>query len=124
MEAEVRLPSNRLVVPDISGWPVAADPDFVRVNPILRVPDWCCEVLSESNGRDDRRLKLPLYARSDVGWIWLVEPVARFVEVYQTRDGLPTLVHSAGDADSTVLPPFEGEISVAGWWESPAPATE
>jgi Uma2 family endonuclease len=80
------------------------------------LPDWCCEILSPRTVRDDKRLKLPLFARSQGPWVWWVDPVQRVVEVYQTVKGLPTLVAGAQDAETSVLPPFEREISLEGWW--------
>lgn len=80
------------------------------------LPDWCCEILSPRTARDDKRLKLPLFARSNVPWSWLVDPVLRLVEVYQTVNGLPALVTTAQDDERRVLPPFELEISFDGWW--------
>jgi Uma2 family endonuclease len=115
VEAEVRF-GERLAVPDIAAWRVAEPPAFVDEKPIAVCPDWCCEILSPSNARDDRRLKLPLYARSGVGWIWLVDPKQKLVEVYETRDGLPALRCTAKDDDEIVLPPFEEAIRVAPWW--------
>jgi Uma2 family endonuclease len=61
-------------------------------------------------------VELPLYARSQIPWSWLVDPVLRFVEVYQTVNGYPTLVASAQEDEQRVLPPFELEVSLAGWW--------
>jgi len=116
VEAEVRFPGDRLAVPDLAGWRVDRVPDLPDENPITVVPDWCCEVLSPSTARDDKRLKLPLYADSGVPWSWLVDPSLRLVEVYETVQGLPALKVTAADDNRIVLPPFEMEISLAGWW--------
>jgi Uma2 family endonuclease len=116
LEAEIRFPGDRLVVPDLAGWRVERVPELPDENPLPVLPDWCCEILSPRTVRDDKRLKLPLFARSQVPWVWWVDPVQRVVEVYQTVKGLPTLVAGAQDAETSVLPPFEREISLEGWW--------
>jgi Uma2 family endonuclease len=115
VEAEIGFP-GRLAVPDLAGWRVERVPELPDENPLLVLPDWCCEILSPRTARDDKRLKLPLYARSQVPWSWLVDPVLRLVEVYQTVNGLPTLVTTAQEDEQRVLPPFELEISLADWW--------
>ena len=121
-EAEIRFPSGRLVVPDLAGWRVERVPTFPTDNPLTVVPDWCCEILSPRTARDDRRLKLPLFARSNVPWSWLIDPTPRLVEVYQTLNGFPALVATAQEDERCVLPPFEHEISLEGWWlPEPAP---
>jgi Uma2 family endonuclease len=121
IEAEIRFPGDLLAVPDVSGWRVEAPPGFVDHNPIEVLPDFCCEVLSPSTARDDRSLKLPLYARAGVGWIWLVDTALRLVEVYCSEKQRPALVMTAKDNDVVTLPPFEGEIDVGPWWRGPAP---
>lgn len=115
-EAEIRFPPGRLAVPDLAGWRVERVPDLPDENPLTVLPDWCCEILSPRTARDDKRLKLPLYARSGVPWSWLVDPTLRLVEVYQTLSGLPALVTTAQDDERRVLPPFDFEISLEGWW--------
>ena len=45
-------------------------------------PDWICEVLSPSTEGVDRDDKMPIYAREGVRHAWLVDPIARTLEVY------------------------------------------
>ncbi len=120
IEREVRL-GDRLMVPDIAGWRVEEAPAFVDENPILIVPDWCCEILSPSTARDDRLLKLPLYARLGVEWIWLVDVRAHSVEVFRSHEQLPALVHAARDDEGAVLPPFGSTFEVGRYWK-PSPS--
>jgi Uma2 family endonuclease len=122
VEAEVRFPPGRLVVPDLAGWRVERVPTPLTENPLTVLPDWCCEILSPRTARDDKRLKLPLFARSNVPWSWLIDPALRLVEVYQTLNGFPALVATAQEDERCVLPPFAHEISLEGWWlPEPAP---
>lgn len=118
VEREVRLLVERLLVPDLTGWRVRdGDDAFLDENPVSRRPDWVCEILSASTERKDRTEKLPLYARAGVPWIWLVDPDARFVEVYETRDGAPAQVRVARADAVVTLPPFEElELPLAGLW--------
>jgi Uma2 family endonuclease len=122
VEAEVLLPGGLLVVPDLSGWRVERVPELPDDNPIAIVPDFCAEVLSPSTARIDKATKLPLYARSGVQWVWLIDPLLRLIEVYETIDGKPTLMTSAQDEDRRALPPFDVEMDVGPWWP-PTPAT-
>ena len=123
VETEIRFSPDRLAVPDLAGWRVERIPDLPDENPLTVLPDWCCEILSPRTARDDKRLKLPLFARTGVPWSWLVDPTLRLIEVYQTVNGLPALVTTAQDDERRVLPPFELEISLDGWWLSgPVPS--
>jgi Uma2 family endonuclease len=49
-------------------------------------PDWICEVLSRTTEAIDRDKKLPLYARHGVRHVWLVDPIARLLEVHMLDD--------------------------------------
>lgn len=115
-EAELRLAGDRLVVPDLAGWRVERVPELPDENPIAIIPDWCCEVLSPQTYRIDRVVKLALYVENEVGWIWLVDPMHRTIEVYETLNGRATLAVSASDDDALVLPPFDGEVALSAWW--------
>lgn len=123
-EAEIRFPEDRLAVPDLAGWRVERVPQMPRDNPLLVLPDWACEILSASTANNDRRLKLPLYARSGVSWIWLVDPSLRLVEVFEPVAGRATLAASATGDEMHALPPFEEPVSFADWWLNEAVAAE
>jgi Uma2 family endonuclease len=115
-EAEILFPGGRLLVPDLCGFRVERVPDLPEQNPLSILPDWCCEVLSPHTARDDVTIKLPLYARSGVPWTWIVDPMRRLVEVFETVSGRPALTATAKDDEPVVLPPFDGELVVGGWW--------
>lgn len=115
-EAEIRFPGPRLAVPDLAGWRVERVPELPDENPLTILPDFCCDVLSPGTAREDRGVKLPLYAASGVGFVWLVDATLRMVEVFQTLDGKPLLVATAKDDDTVPLPPFGIEIALSRFW--------
>ena len=41
-----------------------------------------CEILSPSTEEHDRKKKMPLYAHNGARWAWLIDPIARTLEVY------------------------------------------
>ena len=120
-EPELHL-GPHVLVPDLAGWrrermPVLPTEAFFTV-----APDWVCEVLSPSSGRIDRMRKLPIYLEHEVSWAWLVDPLARTLEVFERVAGRWTLA-SLHEGDATVRAvPFDAvEIEMSGWWipESP-----
>jgi Uma2 family endonuclease len=116
-EMEIRLPGDRLLVPDLAGWRAERLPEFPDVNPVVELPDWCCEVLSPSTAQVDRVVKLPLYAASGVAWVWLVDPELRAIEVFETVGGRAVRAAGARDQEASALPPFEGLLRLAGLWK-------
>jgi Uma2 family endonuclease len=80
-------------------------------------PDWVCEVLSPATTRLDRALKMPIYARARVAHLWLVDPVARTLEVFRlTAEGW-LLVGAHGGAAKVRAEPFHAvELDLAPLW--------
>jgi Uma2 family endonuclease len=73
-------------------------------------PDLILEVLSPSTRRYDRKTKLEIYAEAGVREYWLVDPLARRIEVLVLRDGAYVLLGSFGPGErlrSEILPGFE-----------------
>ncbi len=70
------------VAPDLAGWKRERMPELPETAYFTLAPDWICEVLSPSTKEHDRDEKMPLYAREGVPHAWLVDPVARTLEVY------------------------------------------
>jgi Uma2 family endonuclease len=69
-------------------------------------PEWVCEILSPATARDDRVVKMPIYARAGVGHIWLIDPDLRALE-----SGRWVLLESHRD-DAQVAPPPFGAIEI------------
>ena len=77
-------------LPDRIGDPVQPDVVFIRRERQPRsgdpnfegVPDLMVEVLSPSNWRYDRKTKLSAYRDAGAPEVWLVDPLARAVEVF------------------------------------------
>ena len=72
------------VEPDIS---VTCDPHKITNQGCHGAPDWVIEILSPSNRRHDRLVKLDLYQRAGVREYWIVSPEAQTVEVFLLEDG-------------------------------------
>lgn len=121
VEVEIELPDGRLYVPDLAGWRCHAPPDFVDDTPITVLPDRACEILSRRTQAADRTRKLPHYAQAGVGHVWVVDPDARTVEVYETQNGKPVLVATALDQVTLELPPFPHPLDVGSFWKPARP---
>lgn len=105
-EPELHLGGD-VLVPDMAGWrrtrmPVLPDTPYASL-----APDWVCEVLSPSTARLDRARKLAAYAREGVAYAWLVDPIARTLEVLQLEQSRWRIVSVYSDEDAPRVPPFE-----------------
>jgi Uma2 family endonuclease len=127
-EPEVHFPEpaepggKQVVDPDVAGWRVERMPELPETAYFAIPPDWVSEVLSPSTEDYDRAAKMPLYAHNGVPHAWLVDPIARTLEVYvldqHRRWKEPTIYR--GDARVRVVPFEAVELNLAKFW-APAP---
>ncbi len=121
-EPGIELPDAPEVSPDLGGWKRERMPVPPDDAPIRIVPDWVCELLSRSNARWDRTVKLPFYARVGVRWLWLVDPRDQTIDVYQLHDSRWSLLRSFGEEATMRAEPFDAiEIPLARLWLPPSP---
>ncbi|HLE70042.1 MAG TPA: Uma2 family endonuclease [Vicinamibacteria bacterium] len=115
-EPELHLRED-IVVPDVAGWrrervPLLPDAPWFDV-----APDWVCEVLSPSTETVDRGRKLRIYAREEVSHLWLVNPVAKTLEVYRLGEAHWVLLRTFVGEDVVRAGPFEAvEFPMSRWW--------
>ncbi len=121
-EPELHLGSD-VIVPDVAGWRRDRMPSLPNVAAFVEVPDWVCEVVSETTGAIDRGKKMGIYAREGVAGLWLVDPIARTLEVYRLEQGRWVVVGVHAESDPVRPEPFEAvEIDLSRWWLAPAVA--
>jgi len=115
-EPELHL-GDDVLVPDLAGWRRARLPRPPRGPFLTLAPDWACEVLSPSTARLDRVAKMPAYAREGVRNLWLIDPLAKTLEVYRLQGGQWVVLGAFGGAARVRAEPFEAvEIELAALW--------
>jgi Uma2 family endonuclease len=120
-EPELHLGED-IPVPDIGGWRRAQLPSMPDAPWLDVAPDWVCEVISPSTESIDRGRKLRIYAREAVAHLWLVNPIAKTLEVYRLSDSSWVLVHTYVNDDVVRAEPFaEVAIEIGRWWLPEAP---
>ena len=115
-EPELHLGAD-ILVPDIAGWRRERMPVLEDVLYSELAPDWVCEVVSPSTGRSDRVLKMPIYAREQVGHLWLADPGLRTLEVYRLEEQRWVVLRTHGGNETVRAEPFEAiEMDLGRWW--------
>ena len=74
--------------------------DIIKEKYIEGVPDLIVEVLSPSTARYDRQQKFNLYVEAGVTEYWLIDPVARLVDVYVLRGAAYAHLGQFGSEDT------------------------
>lgn len=106
-----------VVVPDLAGWRRETLPAIPNAAALTVAPDWLCEVLSPSTARLDRARKMRVYAREGVGHLWLLDPVARILEIYRLEHEHWVLVATHEGDDAIRAEPFEAvALTMRRWW--------
>jgi Uma2 family endonuclease len=123
-EPELHLVSLEPMSPDIAGWRVERMPELPNTAHFELAPNWVCEVLSKSTESVDRTKKLPIYARHGISNVWLLDPIAKALEVYTLDDQRMWQDVEIYEGDVRVrAAPFEAiELDLAALWSAPKPA--
>jgi Uma2 family endonuclease len=115
-EPELHLGSD-VLVPDLAGWRIERVGDWSDAAYLTVAPDWVCEVLSPSTERIDRTEKLAIYAREGVQHVWLLDPLARALEILRLEGGRWPLTATAAGAQCIRAEPFDAiELDLGALW--------
>jgi Uma2 family endonuclease len=107
---------EQLLIPDLAGW---KRDRFVapRKGPYTLSPDWVCEILSPSTARFDRVTKLPLYRHAGIGHVWVIDPIARTLEVLRRHEESWLIAAAYQNQDKVRAEPFGAvEIDLSLLW--------
>lgn len=116
IEPEVGLGED-IVVPDLAGWKRERFPVEEPHNWISIAPDWVCEVLSPGTVRKDKIKKMPIYARHEVRYAWLVDPLEKTLETFHLESGKWIVAGLYAESDKVRAVPFEQiEIDLGDLW--------
>ncbi|MCW5893777.1 MAG: Uma2 family endonuclease [bacterium] len=118
-EPELHLGED-VLVPDLAAWRIERMPEVPDVAAFTLPPDWLCEVLSPATATIDRTRKLPIYAGEGVSHLWLIDPLARTLEVLRLDAGrwIAAAVH--GGSMAVRAEPFAAIALEPGrWWLTP-----
>ncbi|MHB8877136.1 MAG: Uma2 family endonuclease [Myxococcaceae bacterium] len=118
-EPELHLGED-VLVPDLAGWRRERLPKMPSTAFLTLAPDWVCEVLSPSSAGMDRVRKFAVYAREKVAHYWLVDPLARTLEVFWLQAGhWVSVAGYEGDAKVRAEPFDAVELDLSRWWLEP-----
>ena len=120
-EPELHFGDDALV-PDLAGWRRERMPEPPVDVAFTIAPDWVCEVLSPSTRRLDLAKKLPKYARAGVQHAWVVDPIAKTLQVFRRQEKMWLVVTTFEGEDKIRAEPFDAiEIDLTNLWGTEAP---
>jgi hypothetical protein len=121
-EPELHLGAD-VLVPDWAGWRRTRMPSPPSTAYFPLAPAWVCEIVSPSTASLDRVRKLAVYARERVTHAWLIDPLARTLEVLQLDAGRWTILATHAGNETVRAEPFADiEIPLESLWTEPAEA--
>ena len=88
---DVHLDDENTFIPDLA---IVCDRRKLRIDGIYGAPDLVVEVLSPSTATRDKGTKKEVYERAGVKEYWIVDPLAKSIDVYHLRDGRLVLDYS------------------------------
>src|SRR5437867_4332426 len=120
-EPELHL-GRDVLVPDLAGLhrdrlPALPEEAYFSVS-----PDWVCEVVSPSTAAIDRVKKLTIYARERLRHAWMINPIARTLEVLRLENGRWTIAATWSGMETVTAEPFDAiQLDLSLLWEEPSP---
>jgi len=120
-EPELQLVALEPMAPGLAGWRVERMPTLPETAYFTIAPDWICAVLSKSTEAVDRNEKLPIYAAHAVGHVWLIDPIAKTLEVRVLGEDHRWREVRVYEGDVRVrAEPFAAiELDLSGLWAAP-----
>lgn len=116
-EPELHLGPD-ILVPDLAGWRRDRLPALPEEAFFALAPDWICEVISPSTASMDRVTKTAVYARERVRHAWLIDPIARTLEILRLENGRWTILATASALDTVRAEPFDAiELDLSLLWD-------
>src|SRR5262249_9685075 len=118
-EPEIHFDDENIFVPDLAGWRRDRLPALRDDGPYFTLaPDGACEVLSKATARRYRVQKLAVYRTHAVPHIWLVDPIARVLEVFRLDGQRYSLLSTHGENDRVRAEPFDAiELDLGSLWQ-------
>jgi Uma2 family endonuclease len=112
-EVEVLL-GDAIVRPDVTGWRRERCPERPTGMPIKLRPDWVCEIISDSNAKNDTIKKLRLYHRAQIPYYWLADPRDATLTVMRWSEAGYTTLQKAERGETIRAEPFEAVEIIVG----------
>jgi hypothetical protein len=114
---ELSLEPESLLSADVAGWRMDQSQMAAAGSPVRVAPAWVCEVLGGGTRTFTLTAKRRYYAQVGVQHLWVIDPEAQVLEVFQNQRGKWLLVEVLSDESSVVAPPFdEFHFDVADLW--------
>lgn len=106
-----------ILVPDLAGWRRERMAELPEEPFFTLAPDWVCEVLSPSTAQLDRVRKMPVYAKKGVLHLWLVDPLAKTLEIFTLDETSYRLSATHANEDLVRGAPFDAiELELGALW--------
>jgi Uma2 family endonuclease len=123
-EPELHFTTDGLdvLVPDLAGWRRERLPAMPETAAVTVAPDWVCEVLSPGTEKRDRSIKMKIYAREGVSYLWFLQPDGQILEAYRLAVGrwenIATWKVGAANATIVRAVPFDAlAFDLANLWK-------
>jgi len=118
-EPELHLELD-VLVPDLAGWRPERMPRLPETAYFPLAPDWLCEIVSPSTAAIDRTKKLTIYAREGVRHVWLIDPLARTLEVLGLQGVQWVIAATCAGSEAVRAVPFDAiELPLDILWNGP-----
>jgi hypothetical protein len=106
-DVEIAIGAEGIVTADVAGWRVGSKELASAVTPVRLVPAWVCEVLGGGSRAFTLTAKRRAYAELGVSHLWIADPEAQVLEVFENHRGKWLLTGALSEEPRASAVPFD-----------------
>lgn len=106
-EPEIHFSPDNIIVPDLAGWKKQRLVTPAEEHRFFVCPDWVCEIHSPSTAQRDRIVKMRLFARYAVPYVWLIDPALKTLEVFRLESATWSRLDAFAGNEKVRAEPFQ-----------------
>lgn len=104
---ELAVEPETLLCADVAGWRMAQAQLAAAGSPVRIAPTWVCEVIGGGTRAFTLTAKRRAYAQMGVAYLWIIDPEAQVLEIFQNHRGKWLLIEALSDETNVVAAPFD-----------------
>jgi Uma2 family endonuclease len=106
-DVEIAVGAEGIVTADVAGFRLGASELAAATSPVRFVPAWVCEVLGGGSRAFTLTAKRRAYAELGVGHLWIADPEAQVLEIFENHRGKWLLSAALSEEARVSVQPFE-----------------
>lgn len=97
---------NNILVQDIAGFLREKSPKLLEEKNLTTIPVWCCEIVTDESEFLDLKIKVPLYAKVGIEYLWTFDTRKKILQAFKNESNIWKLIGTYSENDNVKVEPF------------------